>query len=169
MARTRAQPQPEQPLDEGGTADPAAVAAGPLAAVDPTTGGVAVVNDVRLVGRVSAAPEVRELPSGDLLVQLRVVIPRPPRRRSPTARTGSDEAEAAARPSRAQVDTIDVTCWSAAARRSAQRLQPDDVVEVQGALRRRFFRAGASTQSRYEVEASRLRRVGRRATGPRAR
>ena len=151
MARTRAQHHVDQPRDEDGAADPA------------------VVNDVRLVGRVSAAPEVREMPSGDQVVQLRVVIARPPRRRSPGARTGSDGTEPATRPARAQVDTIDVTCWSAAARRSAQRLQAEDVVEVEGALRRRFFRAGASTQSRYEVEAARLRRVDRRATGPRAR
>jgi len=37
------------------------------------------VNSVRLVGRVSAEPEHRELPSGDQLVQLRVVVARPPR------------------------------------------------------------------------------------------
>ena len=34
------------------------------------------VNTVRLVGRVSAAGEPRELPSGDVVVMLRVVVPR---------------------------------------------------------------------------------------------
>jgi len=120
------------------------------------------VNSVRLVGRVSAEPQRRELPSGDELVQLRVVVARPTRpARAPrvgrgTAGTGADEAGSP----RARVDTIDVTCWTALTRRTAGRLQPGQVVEVHGALRRRFFKAGAVTQSRYEVEASLLRRVG---------
>ncbi len=97
------------------------------------------VNEVRLVGRVSAASEARELPSGDTVVQFRVVVPRPP-----TA-TGA-----------ARVDTVDVACWTARTRRSALRLAAGAVVEVQGSLRRRFFRAGAATVSRYEVEASRV-------------
>lgn len=130
------------------------------------------VNSVRLVGRVSAEPEHRELPSGDLLVQLRVIVARPARRgRSGPGLRGAATAPASTRvsgqasppgaaPARQQVDTIDVTCWTAAARRAAARLQPGQVVEVHGALRRRFYRAGASTQSRYEVEASLLRRVG---------
>jgi len=102
--------------------------------------GVVGVNEVRLVGRVSGPPESRELPSGDTVVQLRVVVGRPP----------SDR--------KTQVDTIDVSCWTPVARRSALRQHEGDVVEVSGALRRRFYRAGASTQSRYEVEASAVRR-----------
>ena len=57
------------------------------------------------------------------------------------------------------MDTIDVACWTAVARRSAGRLAVDDHVEVEGSLRRRFFRAGAGVASRYEVEARALRRV----------
>ncbi len=121
------------------------------------------VNLVRLVGRVSAEPEHREMPSGDKLVQLRVVVARPPRparasrgARGPTATDGSVRAGSP----RTQVDTIDVTCWTAEARRAATRLHPGHVVEVHGALRRRFFKAGAVTQSRYEVEASLVRRLG---------
>ena len=102
--------------------------------------GVISINEVRLVGRVSGTPEARELPSGDTVVQLRVVVGRPP----------SDR--------KTQVDTIDVSCWTPIARRSALRQHEGDVVEVSGALRRRFYRAGASTQSRYEVEASAVRR-----------
>jgi single-strand DNA-binding protein len=101
------------------------------------------VNHVRLVGRVTAPGEARELPSGDTVHTLRVVVPRPARRDR----------------DRAGVDTIDVACWTAAARRTAARLSVDDHVEVEGALRRRFFRAGGGVASRYEVEASTLRRV----------
>jgi single-strand DNA-binding protein len=39
------------------------------------------------------------------------------------------------------------------------RLRVDDLVEVEGALRRRFFGGPAGRQSRYEVEAAALRRV----------
>lgn len=99
------------------------------------------VNTVHLVGRVSAAGEPRELPSGDVVVMLRVVVPR-------RARLGKG----------ASVDTIDVACWSARARRTAARVAVGDQVEVDGALRRRFFRTGAGVASRYEVEASALRR-----------
>ncbi len=57
------------------------------------------------------------------------------------------------------VDTIDVACWGAGVRRTASRLHAGEAVEVLGALRRRFYRGGAVTQSRYEVEAARVRRV----------
>ena len=103
------------------------------------------VNTVHLVGRVSAAGEPRELPSGDVVVMVRVVVPR-------AARRGKGATKGAT------VDTIDVACWSAKARRAAARCAVGDHVEVDGALRRRFFRAGAAVASRYEVEASMLRR-----------
>ena len=109
------------------------------AVTDEDAGGVEV-NEVRLIGRVSRAPGAKELPSGDIVVQLRVVVARPPSER------------------KTQVDTIDVSCWTAGARRSALRQHEGDVVEVSGALRRRFYRVGAATQSRYEVEAVTVRR-----------
>ena len=109
------------------------------AAPGEDAGGVGV-NEVRLVGRVSRAPEAKELPSGDVVVQIRVVVSRPPSER------------------KTQVDTIDVSCWTAGARRSALRQHEGDVVEVSGSLRRRFYRVGAVTQSRYEVEAVTVRR-----------
>lgn len=104
-------------------------------------------NSVALVGKVSATPEGRELPSGDELVTFRLVVPRTGRRR------GGAKAE------RTTVDVIDVACWSARTRRGALRLEAGEVVRVQGALRRRFFRSGAGAASRYEVEAGSVRRV----------
>jgi len=101
------------------------------------------VNAVTLVGRVSAAPESRDLPSGDRLVTLRIVVDRPPARGS-TKRV---------------VDVIDVACWSKRTQRTATSLGPDDAVRVEGSLRRRFFATGAGRASRYEVEAGRLARV----------
>lgn len=107
-------------------------------------------NTVHLRGRVSGAGQERVLPSGDIVVTLRVVVARPARRR-PSAGEGS-------RP-RTEVDTIEVACWTAATRRVASSLADQDVAEVDGALRRRFFQAGGRPVSRYEVEASAVRRV----------
>ena len=102
-------------------------------------------NEVTLVGRVSAAPERRDLPSGDQLVTLRVVVDRPPQKGA----------------TKRAVDVIDVACWTKRTQRSATGLEPDDGVRVEGALRRRFFAAGGGRASRYEVEASRLVRISR--------
>ena len=102
-------------------------------------------NEVTLVGRVSAAPERRDLPSGDQLVTLRVVVDRPPQK-GVTKRA---------------VDVIDVACWTKRVQRTAAGLDADDTIRVEGALRRRFFAAGGGRTSRYEVEATRLVRVSR--------
>lgn len=99
-------------------------------------------NTVRLAGRVTGVGGVRTLPSGDTVHTVRVTAVRPERRG--TIRGG--------------VDAIDVACWSAATRRVAGRLEVGDRVEVEGALRRRFFRVGGAAASRYEGEASRVRR-----------
>ena len=109
-------------------------------------------NEVILWGRLPAPPEERGLPSGDPIVMLRVVIPRRPA----TSRSAAEQKP------RQQVDTIDVVCWSARTRRTALRLTDGEWIEVEGALRRRFFAGAGGRQSRYEVEASVLRRLVRR-------
>lgn len=93
------------------------------------------VNHIELTGRVSGEPTVRELPSGDELVTLRLVV----------ARRGGGP-----------VDTVDCACWSAVARRAAGRFRDGDRARVEGALRRRFFRTPGGPASRYEVEVRRL-------------
>ncbi len=112
-------------------------------------------NEVHLRGRVGAPAQERVLPSGDLIVTFRVVVARPRVRGASAGEPGTV---------RATVDTLDVVCWGAAPRRTAGRLEAGDVVEVEGALRRRFFGVAGGRQSRYEVEAARVRRVsgGRR-------
>lgn len=112
--------------------------------------GVLTRNEVLLVGRVSGEPEERELPSGDRLVAWRVVVDRPPPRRPPAE---------GARP--VTIDTVDCVAWTAGVRRTARGLRAGDVVEVGGALRRRFYRAGGSASSRTEVEAAVVRRLAR--------
>jgi len=107
-------------------------------------------NTVVLVGRVSAAPEQRDLPSGDALVTFRLVVPRARAGRAAAGTTRTTKE-------RTTVDVIDVACWSARTRRSALRLDAGARARVEGSLRRRFFRTGGSTASRYEVEASSVR------------
>jgi len=105
------------------------------------------VNQVLLTGRLSGEPEARELPSGDTVVLLRVVVPR--------VETSGRRAEA---PS-SRVDTIDVACWARAVQRRALRLGDGDAVRVAGALRRRFWRTPGGAASRYEVEATSVLRA----------
>ncbi|WP_229053795.1 single-stranded DNA-binding protein [Aeromicrobium sp. Leaf350] len=102
------------------------------------------INDVRLRGRVSGDPETRVLPSGDELVSLRLVVPR---------------SAAARKRSKATVDTIELTAWTAALRRTVGRLSSGDVVEVSGELRRRFARGAGGAQSFMGVDLTACRRV----------
>jgi len=108
------------------------------------------VNEVRIRGRVSGEPRRRTLPSGDEIVSIRVVVPRAGRGRPP--------AGSPAR--RVTVDTIDCVAWTRRPQNAMAGLTGDDHVLVTGALRRRFWRAGASVASMFEIEVTRLRRVG---------
>ena len=103
-------------------------------------------NEVRLVGRLSAPPEARELPSGDRLVTFRLVVDRPAGRRSTGGRVVT-------------VDTLDCVVWTAGLRKAAAGWHPGDVLELGGSLRRRFWRTPGGPSSRYEVEVNRARRV----------
>jgi single-strand DNA-binding protein len=102
-------------------------------------------NEVLLTGRVSACPQVRELPSGDVLMTFRLIVDR-------------DPPIAGKKPHRRQVDTIDCAVWTARAQRTVRSWQPDDVVEIHGALRRRFRRTPGGPISRVEVEVHKARR-----------
>lgn len=107
---------------------------------------VAVVNDVRLVGRVTGTPVMVELPSGDALVTFRISVPRT-----------SVSGRGAGQPAGKRVDSVPCTAWSPRLRRSILTWRAGDVVEVSGAVRCRFFQAGGATRSRVEVEASAAR------------
>lgn len=106
-------------------------------------------NSVLLTGRVSSAPVERELPSGDRILVFRMVVARETTPMS--ART------------RPTTDWIDCVVWGGRARRTVRSWQVDDLVAVEGALRRRFFRADGHPASRVEVEILSARRVGRAA------
>jgi single-strand DNA-binding protein len=108
-------------------------------------------NEVLLRGRLSGAPEERVLPSGDTVWTFRVVVGRP--------------RDTSAGPRRASVDTIECAVWSGRVKRSVPTWRDGDVVEVGGALRRRFFKSGGATVSRVEVDVGRGKVIRRAATG----
>lgn len=97
-------------------------------------------NAVRLVGRVSSTPVAKELPSGDVVLLFRLVVRRP-------------EGHA----SRQSVDVLECSVWAPRLQRTMGSWREGDQVEVEGAVRRRFYRAGQATASRVEVEVSRGR------------
>ena len=95
-------------------------------------------NSVQLVGRCSGPGAEKSLPSGDTVVEIRIII-------------GRDDREG--------YDTLDVALWSAALRKRALSLKEDEWIEVSGALRRRFWKSGATAVSRWQVEGRELRRI----------
>lgn len=98
-------------------------------------------NEVLLCGRVSSSAVVKELPSGDVVVEFRVVVDR-----------------LSSRGKKREVDSLDIAAWSASARRSALSLKVDQWIEVTGSVRRRFWQAPSGLASRWQVEAHRIRK-----------
>lgn len=96
------------------------------------------LNDVVLRGRVSKEAAEKELPSGDKVVEFRLIITR-------ETRTG--------------VDTLDIGAWSSKSRRTALTLKADEWVEVSGSIHRRFWSAPTGLASRWQVEAAEISRI----------
>jgi len=97
------------------------------------------LNAVSLIGRLSGEPTEKILPSGDKVVEFRVVI----------AREGKPSKS-----KKSMVDTIDVAAWSAVNRKIALKLNEHSWVAISGSIRRRFWQSPAGLASRWQVEAS---------------
>ena len=96
------------------------------------------LNDLLLRGRVSAPATVKELPSGDKVVEFRLIV---------------------ARIHRDGVDTLDIAAWSGKSRKTALSLKSDDWIEVSGSVHRRFWQSPAGLASRWQVEAEEISRL----------
>jgi single-strand DNA-binding protein len=94
---------------------------------------------------------LRQLPSGDSVWTLRVIVDRP----APGAKQ---------RPGQ-RVDSLECAVWSGRLRKQVAGWSEGDVVQVAGALRRRFFRASGALASRVEVELNRGRIIRRAGSG----
>lgn len=104
-------------------------------------------NTVALRGRLTSAPLERELPSGDVILTFRLTMPRS--RTAMTARSAQ------------RSDWVDCVAWNGRTRRSVASWRVGDQVQVEGALRRRFFRTGSGASTRVEVEVLTARRIAR--------
>ncbi len=112
-------------------------------AADPVS---VATNEVLLRGRLSAEPGERDLPSGDTIMTLRIVVDRPAQRpKQPVPRQ--------------RVDAIDCVVWNGRIQRSVRAWKPGDQVQVEGAIRRRFFRGATGVVRRVEVEVTKARRL----------
>ena len=106
-------------------------------------------NEVYLVGKLSGEPIERELPSGDVLLAWRLVV----------QRAAADRGL-----SKTAHDTLPCFTMRAGVRRSVASWNAGDLVEVEGVLRRRFWRTPSGAEaSKCEVEARSVKRL-RRAT-----
>ena len=96
------------------------------------------LNDLLLRGRVSAPATTKELPSGDKVVEFRLIV---------------------SRAEREGVDTLDIAAWSAKMRKIALTLQGDEWIEVSGSIHRRFWQSPAGVASRWQIEAAEIVRL----------
>ena len=96
------------------------------------------LNDVVLRGRVSQEAIEKELPSGDKVVEFRLIV---------------------TREKQSGVDTLDIASWSAKSRRAALSLTPDEWIEVSGSIHRRFWSSPTGLASRWQVEAVEISRI----------
>lgn len=96
-------------------------------------------NSVLIVGRVTGTGEVVELPSGNILTKFRVVVPR-------------EKPE-----TKAVVDTIDCVAFKPGVQKKVMKLELEDVVEIEGSLRRRFWQGATGVASKVEVEVTSLK------------
>jgi single-strand DNA-binding protein len=96
------------------------------------------LNDLLLRGRVSAPATVKELPSGDKVVEFRLIV---------------------SRIDRDGVDTLDIAAWSGKTRKTAISLKSDEWIEVSGSVHRRFWQSPAGLASRWQIEASEISRL----------
>jgi single-strand DNA-binding protein len=105
---------------------------------------------VHLIGRLGSKVHDRELPSGDVVSTFTVVVDRG---------RGSRAAGSPVSNSKARVDAIPCQAFRPSLRSRIARLDPGTLVEVQGTLRRRFWRSPGGVGSALEVDVNRLRRA----------
>lgn len=109
-------------------------------------------NRIELEGRLSRDPEDKELPSGDRLVVLRVVVERPD-----GSRSDSVEVAVGPPPGRGQRRAPGQALTSTVRRAAA--LVQGDRVHVVGHLERRFWRTAGGPRTRMQVVAAEVEPV----------
>ena len=95
------------------------------------------LNQVKLRGRISGEKREKVLPSGDSVLEFRLVVKR------------DDDG----------YDTLDIAAWKATIRKRALALADQEWVEITGVIRRRFWNSPGGLSSRWQVEARELVRL----------
>ncbi|GIH77163.1 single-stranded DNA-binding protein [Planobispora longispora] len=103
-------------------------------------------NEVVLAGRLPDLVQIKTLQSGTRFGSWRLIVRRQQRGRG------------------ARVDTIPCVSFEPGVVQSVAEWLPDDVVEVVGSLRRRWWGSQGSKASGYEVEVRSVKRLERRVT-----
>lgn len=99
-------------------------------------------NEVYLVGELSTTPRARELSDGRGAVTFRLDV-----------RVDTD-----AGPAR---DSLDITVTAPRTHRSALTWDVGDTIEVEGVVRRKFYKVGAASKPFTVIEAQRAKRLRR--------
>jgi single-strand DNA-binding protein len=100
-------------------------------------------NEVTLVGRLAGEIRERPMPSGAMLCSFRLVVRRESAAHGPN------------------IDALDCIAWLTTVRRAVKRWSAGDLIEVRGAVRRRFWRGVSGPVSRCEIEVGIVRRLAR--------
>ncbi|WP_375476163.1 single-stranded DNA-binding protein [uncultured Jatrophihabitans sp.] len=95
-------------------------------------------NRIFLRGKLAGPPLLRDLPSGDVLAVFRLTVARPPGEQ-------------------VRVDSLECASTKPRVLRVLTRAAVGDTLEVDGSLRRRFWRAPTGPASRYSVDAASVR------------
>ncbi len=98
--------------------------------------GVEHVNEIVLVGRLSGAPEWREMTGDEQVAVWRLIV------EHRNARSPQDA-----------IDTIRCVTYDPAIQQDVRTWAHGDVIEVRGSLRHRFWRSPTGPRGLYEVEA----------------
>jgi len=108
-------------------------------------------SQVAVIGRLGSRVEVRTLPSGDEVTIFTVIVDR----------SAKDQSRAGGRT--ATVDSISCQTFRAGVARRLSTLEAGTWVQVEGSLRRRFWRFAGGLSSAMEVDVIRLERYRVRA------
>lgn len=105
---------------------------------------------VSAIGRLGARFQIRELPSGDVLTTFTVIVDRARSSHSDSPHGGGG----------ARVDAIACVTTRTRVREAVERWDPGTLVEITGALRRRFWRGGGGALgSAMDVDVRTMRRA----------
>jgi single-strand DNA-binding protein len=111
------------------------------------------LNEVILQGRISGKPGLKKLPSGDKLVQFRLVVDRKLNNHKDRGVNTVNKKR------KREVDTLDIGVWRKNLQPRALTLVPEQFVKVSGAIRRNFWTTPTGLASRYQIDADQIQKL----------